>query len=60
MADDKSKQGPADSSRINLSEDYELAYWTKTLGISKEKLSEAVQQAGSSAKSVREYLDRKQ
>ncbi|MCF0063193.1 DUF3606 domain-containing protein [Dyadobacter chenwenxiniae] len=46
MADDKTKQGPADSSRINLSENYEVAYWTKDLGVSKEKLSEAVKEAG--------------
>jgi hypothetical protein len=59
MADDKTKQGPADSSRINLSEDYEVAYWTKTLGVSKEKLSEVVKEAGTSAKAVREYLAKK-
>jgi len=59
MADDKTKQGPADSSRINLSEDYEVAYWTEALGITKEKLSEAVKEAGSSAKAVREYLGKK-
>lgn len=56
MADDKTKRGPADSSRINLSEDYEVAYWTKALGITKEKLTEAVKEAGSSAKAVRDYL----
>ena len=56
MADDKTKRGPADSSRINLSEDYEVAYWTKTLGITKEKLTEAVKEAGSSAKAVGDYL----
>lgn len=56
MADDKSKQGPADSSRINLSEGYEVAYWTQALGVTKEKLTEAVKKAGSSAKAVRDYL----
>jgi len=59
MADDKTKQGPADSSRINLNEDYEVTYWTEALGITKEKLSEAVKEAGSSAKAVREYLGKK-
>lgn len=59
MADDKTKQGPADSSRINLSEDYEVAYWTEALGVSKEKLQQAVKQAGASAKAVRDYLKNK-
>jgi len=59
MADDKTKQGPADSSRINLSEDYEVAYWTEALDVSKEKLSEAVKEAGTSARAVREYLGKK-
>ena len=56
MADDKTKKGPADSSRINLNEDYEVSYWTSTLGVSKEKLMEAVKKAGNSAKAVREHL----
>ena len=59
MADDKTKQGPADSSRINLNEDYEVAYWTEALGITKEKLTEAVKEAGNSAKAVREHLEKK-
>ncbi|MCE6989853.1 DUF3606 domain-containing protein [Dyadobacter sp. CY323] len=59
MADDKTKRGPADSSRINLSEDYEVAYWTEALGVSKEKLVEAVKETGTSAKAVREYLGKK-
>jgi hypothetical protein len=56
MADDKTKKGPADSSRINLNEDYEVAYWTEALGVSEEKLQEAVKEAGTSANAVREHL----
>lgn len=56
MADDKTKIAPEDSNRINIHEDYEVSYWTGALGITKEKLQEAVQQAGTSAKAVREYL----
>jgi hypothetical protein len=33
---------PQDASRISLSEDREVRYWTKTLGISKERLEELV------------------
>ncbi|UTM21788.1 DUF3606 domain-containing protein [Dyadobacter chenhuakuii] len=58
MADDKSKKGPADSSKINVNEDYELDYWTKALNVSKEELKQAVQKAGTSAKAVREYLNK--
>ncbi|MCE7064957.1 DUF3606 domain-containing protein [Dyadobacter sp. CY326] len=56
MADDKTKKGPADSNRINISEDYEVAYWTEALGVSKEKLTDAVHQAGPTVKAVKEYL----
>jgi hypothetical protein len=29
MADDLTKRGSQDRARINMSEDYEVAYWTK-------------------------------
>jgi hypothetical protein len=56
MSDDKTNRGPADRSRINLSEDYEVQYWTKQLGVTEERLQEAVAAVGSSADKVREYL----
>lgn len=56
MADDKTKTGPADSSRINVNEDYELAYWTEALGVSKGRLNEAVEAVGTSTEAVRAYL----
>lgn len=59
MADDKTKKGPADSSRINVNEDYEVDYWTQALGVSKQKLKEAVDAVGTSAKAVREHLAKK-
>ncbi|MGO4682655.1 DUF3606 domain-containing protein [Hyphomicrobium sp. 2TAF46] len=60
MADDRSKKGPQDRSRINLSERYEVDYWTKEFGISESKLEAAVKAVGSSAEAVREYLKRHQ
>lgn len=33
MADDNTIRGPQDRSRINLSEDYEVRYWTDKFGI---------------------------
>ena len=56
MSDDKTNRGPADASRINVHEEYELAYWTKDLGVSRERLLEAVKAAGVSADRVREFL----
>jgi Protein of unknown function (DUF3606) len=56
MADDKTKTAPQDASRINLSEDYEVRYWTQALGVSKERLAELVRQHGNSAERVRQAL----
>ncbi|MCE6991039.1 DUF3606 domain-containing protein [Dyadobacter sp. CY323] len=56
MADDKTKKGPADSSRINLSEDYEVSYWTDTLGVTRQELEEAVKAAGPSVEAVKKHL----
>jgi hypothetical protein len=56
MADDKTKKGPADSNRINISEDYEIAYWTDALGVTKEKLADAVRAVGPTAAAVRKHL----
>jgi hypothetical protein len=56
MADDKNIRGPQDSSRINMSEDYEVQYWTKKFNCSKDELQRAVDAAGASASKVEEYL----
>ena len=56
MPDNKQDRGGRDRSRIDVSEDYELRYWTKELGVSPEELRSAVQKVGPSAKAVREHL----
>jgi hypothetical protein len=53
MADDLSKRGPQDRTRINLNEDYEVRYWTTTLGVSKEQLEAIVRQVGNSVEAVK-------
>ena len=58
MADDKSNRGQADRSRINMSEDYEVRYWTKHLDVSREELQRAVDKVGPSAAAVRKELGR--
>jgi hypothetical protein len=54
--DDKKNTGSPDRDRINLQEDYEVQYWTKTLGVSAEELRKAVEAVGSTADAVRRHL----
>ncbi|MFL6314821.1 MAG: DUF3606 domain-containing protein [Terriglobales bacterium] len=56
MSDDKSNRGTPDSKLISLREDYEVRYWTKELGVSKERLEQLVRQHGNSAARIREVL----
>jgi hypothetical protein len=56
MADDPSKRGPQDRSRINTSEDDEMRYWSRRLGVSTEQLESAVRKVGNSAKAVEREL----
>lgn len=56
MADDKTIRGPQDQSRIALNEDYEVAYWTRRLGVSREQLEQAVGAVGNGPEAVAHYL----
>lgn len=56
MSDDLTNAGPADRSRISLEEDWEVEWWTKSLGVSEEELRNAVAAVGQSATAVREHL----
>jgi len=56
MADDPHKKRPQDSSKISLTERWEVEYWTKELGVSESKLREAVGKVGHGAAAVREWL----
>lgn len=56
MADDRTLRGPQDRQRINMSENYEVAYWTKKWGISREQLAEAVRKAGPMSAAVAKLL----
>lgn len=55
MADD-SNPGRPDSDRINTREEYEINYWSKELGVSKDQLLSAVKEVGDSEQSVRRHL----
>jgi len=56
MSDDTSKSGGQDRQRINVNQDYELRDWSKSLGVTPERLKEAVKAVGDRADKVREYL----
>jgi hypothetical protein len=56
MADDKNNTASPDRDRINLSEDYEVRDWAESLGVSADRLREAVGVVGNPADKVREYL----
>lgn len=59
MADDLNNRGAQDRSRISLSEEHEVRYWTQALGVGKEQLVAAVQAVGPSADKVREHLGKR-
>ena len=56
MSDDKSKVQGQDRQRINVHQDYELRDWSQSLGVTPEKLKEAVAAVGDRADKVREFL----
>jgi hypothetical protein len=56
MSDDTRNRGEPDRSRISLSEDYEVRYWTEKLGVSAEQLAVAIKQVGNSPDAVRQAL----
>ena len=59
MSDDKTKRGPRDASRVNVDEDYEVRYWSKKFGVTKQQLADAVRRVGSMAKNVEAELTHK-
>ena len=56
MSDDRLNRGQPDRSKMNMSEDYEMQYWTKHLGVSREELQRAVDKVGNSAVEVRHLM----
>ena len=47
--DNLTKRDQPDRSKINMSEDFELKYWLKALGVSRDELKRAVDKVGNSA-----------
>ena len=59
MADDRTNAGTQDRARIAMGEDYEVAYWTKKFGVSREVLTDAVASVGTSAQAVADFLNKR-
>lgn len=55
MTDDTKKTG-LDRKLISLEEPHEVRSWTESLGVTEERLREAVKAVGHSADAVRQYL----
>ena len=58
MSDDKAKRRHPERNFINMHEEYELKYWIKHLGVSREELQRAIDKVGDSAAAVRKELGR--
>jgi len=56
MSDDLTKKRPQDSSKISLTEPWEVDYWTNVLGVTETRLRQLVKQYGHSAAEVRKHL----
>ena len=50
------KREQPDRSKINMHETWEVKYWTHALGVTREKLQQAVDKVGNSAAAVRKEL----
>jgi hypothetical protein len=57
MADNLKDRGPQDRQRIDIHEDWELRYWTKALGVTKEELTDAVEAVGVQVDDVKLEFD---
>ena len=56
MADDKSKSGGQDRTRIDIDQDYEVRDWSNKFGVTPDELKAAVKAVGSSAEAVQAHL----
>jgi hypothetical protein len=54
--DNLTKRDTPDRSKINMSESWEVKYWTRELGISRAELQQIVDKVGNSAAAVRKEL----
>jgi hypothetical protein len=54
--DSLTRREQPDRSRINMQQRFEVKHWTHALGVTKERLQQAVDKVGNSAAAVRKEL----
>ncbi|MDI4236163.1 DUF3606 domain-containing protein [Bradyrhizobium sp. 31Argb] len=54
--DNLTKRDQRDRSKINMHQDFEVKYWARELGVTREQLQKAVDKVGNSAATVRKEL----
>jgi hypothetical protein len=57
MAEGRPDRIAANFARINLGEEYEIRYWTRKWGVSKERLQEVIDKVGPSIRAVARELN---
>lgn len=56
MSDNPLEPGPQDYDKINVNVESEIAYWSKELGVSRERLARAIEEVGEKVVDVRRQL----
>ncbi len=56
MSDDLNITRPADATKINLNQSWEVEYWCKKFNVTEKRLRSAVEAVGISATAVKIYL----
>jgi tRNA G37 N-methylase Trm5 len=56
MTDNPLEPGPQDYDRINVNVESEIVYWSKELGVSRERLAQAIEEVGEKVVDVRRRL----
>jgi hypothetical protein len=59
MADDLHNRGNQDRSRVNVNEKWEIDYWTKKWGVTREQLVAAAKEVGVSVAAIAKKLGKK-
>lgn len=57
MTDNLKIRRPRDAKEIDVNEPWELSYWTRALGVSADKLSQAVKAVGPMVDDVKRHLN---
>jgi hypothetical protein len=56
VADNLDRREPEDKFKINVHEEWELEYWARKFGVTKEKIKDAVKQVSVQTKDVAKHL----